>query len=98
MPLPDKGADASLELDINNVGISSGDFAAGEIGHALDPHLEQIAREMRNYCYCRGWKIVMFLPLITTSQFCRMMNEAGFNAAEANGNSDNRSTRTDQDR
>lgn len=51
---------------------------------------------MRNYC--RGWKIVMFLPLITTSQFCRMMNEAGFNAAEANGNSDNRSTRTDQDR
>lgn len=79
-----------LELDVNNVGISSGDFAAGEIGHALDPYLEQIAREMLSYC--KGRKTVVFLPLIATSQkFCRMLNEVGLRAAEVNGNSENRS-------
>lgn len=79
-----------LELDINDVGISSGDFAAGEIGHALDPYLEQIAQEMLHYC--RGRKTVVFLPLIATSQkFCRMLNDVGLRAAEVNGNSDDRS-------
>lgn len=79
-----------LELDINSVGISSGDFAAGEIGHALDPYLEQIAQEMLHYC--QGRKTVVFLPLIATSQeFCRMLNDAGLKAAEVNGNSGDRS-------
>lgn len=79
-----------LELDINSVGLSSGDFAAGEIGHALDPYLEQIAKEMLNYCQDR--KTVVFLPLIATSQkFCRMLNEVGLKAAEVNGNSGDRS-------
>lgn len=79
-----------LELDIGSVGISSGDFAAGEIGHALDPYLEMIAMEMLHYC--QGRKTVVFLPLIATSQkFCRMLNDAGLRAAEVNGNSDDRS-------
>lgn len=38
-----------LKLDIGNVGLSSGDFAAGETGNALEPYLEQIAEEMVNY-------------------------------------------------
>lgn len=75
-----------LELDIGNVGITSGDFAAGEIGSALEPYLEQIAREMT--VYCKGRKTVVFLPLIATSQkFCAMLNEAGLRAAEVHGNS-----------
>lgn len=79
-----------LELDIADVGISSGDFSAGEIGHALEPYLHQIASEMANYC--RGRKTVVFLPLIATSQkFCAMLNDAGLRAAEVNGNSDDRS-------
>ena len=79
-----------LELDIAEVGISNGDFAAGEIGNALEPYLEQIAREMANYC--KGRKTVVFLPLIATSQkFCAMLNDAGLKAAEVNGNSDDRS-------
>lgn len=78
-----------LELDIGNVGVSNGDFAAGEIGSALEPYLEQIAEEMVNYC--RGRRTVVFLPLIATSQkFCRMLNTVGFRAAEVNGNSDDR--------
>ena len=78
-----------MELDIGSVGISNGDFAVGEIGCALDPYLEQIAQEMANYC--RGRKTVVFLPLIATSQkFCAMLNDEGLNAAEVNGNSDDR--------
>lgn len=78
-----------LNLDITKVGISSGDFAAGEVGSALEPYLEQIAKEMKNYCKDR--KTVVFLPLIATSQkFCRMLNDVGLRAAEVNGNSDDR--------
>ena len=78
-----------LRLDIANVGISNGDYAVGEIGCALEPYLEQIAKEMLQYC--QGRKTVVFLPLIATSQtFCKMLNDAGLRAAEVNGNSTDR--------
>lgn len=78
-----------LELDINDVGVSNGDFAVGEIGSALEPYLEQIANEMLTYC--KGRKTVVFLPLIATSRkFCRMLNAVGLRAAEVNGNSEDR--------
>lgn len=87
---PIKAQMIPLELDIANVGISSGDFSAGEIGHALEPYLQQIAFEMANYC--RGRKTVVFLPLIATSQkFCVILNNVGLRAAEVNGNSVDRS-------
>ena len=86
---PIKAQMIPLELDIGNVGLSSGDFAAGEIGCALEPYLHQIAQEMKTYC--QGRKTVVFLPLIATSQkFCRMLNDIGFSAAEVNGNSEDR--------
>lgn len=78
-----------LELDIGNVGITSGDYNVGEIGHALEPYLKQIAQEMNTYC--KGRKTVVFLPLIATSQkFCQMLNDIGLSAAEVNGNSEDR--------
>ncbi len=87
---PIKAQMIPLELDIGSVGITSGDFAAGEIGNALEPYLAQIAQEMLRYC--KGRKTVVFLPLVATSQkFCRMLNEVGLKAAEVNGNSDDRS-------
>lgn len=87
--VPIKAQMIPLELDIAKVGVSNGDYSAGEIGTALEPYLEQIAIEMSNYC--RGRKTVVFLPLIATSQkFCRMLNDVGLTAAEVNGNSDDR--------
>ena len=78
-----------LELDINQVGISNGDYAVGEIGSALEPYLNQIALEMLKYCTNR--KTVVFLPLIKTSQkFCDLLNLHGLRAAEINGNSADR--------
>ena len=78
-----------LTIDISGVGMSAGDYKAGELGSALDPYLSQIAKEMMTYCADR--KTVVFLPLVKTSQkFCDILNEAGFHAAEVNGNSDDR--------
>lgn len=78
-----------LKLDISGVGSQSGDYKAGDLGDALDPYLHQIAEEMVKYCKDR--KTVVFLPLIKTSQkFCNILREQGFEAAEVNGESDNR--------
>lgn len=86
---PVKAQMIPLELDISDVGISSGDYAVGEIGTALEPYLNQIALEMLNYC--KGRKTVVFLPLIKTSQkFCELLNCYGLRAAEVNGNSEDR--------
>lgn len=86
---PIKALTVPLKIDINNVGISSGDFKAGDVGTALDPYLEQIAEEMEKYCMNR--KTVVFLPLIATSQkFRDILIDHGFKAAEVNGNSTDR--------
>ncbi|MBR2255848.1 MAG: DEAD/DEAH box helicase [Blautia sp.] len=86
---PIKALTVPLKLDISSVGIQSGDFKSGEISTALDPYLPKIAEVMKQYC--RNRKTVVFLPLIKTSQkFCEYLNEAGFNAAEVNGESSNR--------
>ena len=86
---PIKALTIPLKLDISDVGISSGDFKAGEIGSALDPYLEQIADEMTGYCMDR--KTVVFLPLIATSQkFRDILISKGFRAGEVNGESKDR--------
>jgi len=86
---PVKAQMIPLELNINQVGISNGDYAVGEIGSALEPYLNQIALEMLNYC--KGRKTVVFLPLVKTSQkFCELLNVHGLSAVEVNGNSKDR--------
>ena len=78
-----------LKLDISAVGFTSGDYALGQLGTALDPYLEQIAAEMAQRC--KGRKTVVFLPLIKTSQkFRDLLNAHGFRAAEVNGQSADR--------
>lgn len=82
-----------LHIDFTNVKITAGDFQAGDIGRVLDPYLEQIADTLLDY---KDKKIVVFLPLIETSQkFCKMLIERGFNAAEVNGNSKDRNEITE---
>lgn len=86
---PIKALTIPLKLDLSGVGIQAGDFKSREIATALDPYLEQIASEMEKYCKDR--KTVVFLPLIKTSQkFRDILNTHGFQAAEVNGNSDDR--------
>jgi superfamily II DNA or RNA helicase len=78
-----------LRLDMSGVSARGGDYRAEEVGHALEPYLELIAREMREHC--QGRKTVVFLPLIATSQKMRdLLQSKGFRAAEVNGESKDR--------
>ncbi|MEG1823071.1 MAG: DEAD/DEAH box helicase, partial [Clostridiales bacterium] len=86
---PIKAQTIPLKLDLSKVGIQGGDFKTGDLGTALDPYLYQIAEEMAKCCMDR--KIVVFLPLIKTSQkFVEILNSKGFSAIEVNGNSKDR--------
>lgn len=79
-----------LQLDISGVALSGGDYAVGELGTALDPYLEQIARR-DGTAGAGDRKTVVFLPLIKTSQkFRDLLNAKGFQAAEVNGQSADR--------
>lgn len=86
---PIKALTVPLKLDLTGVGMQSGDFKAGDLGTALDPYLYQIADEMTIYCNDR--KTVVFLPLVKTSRkFRDILRERGFQAAEVNGESQDR--------
>lgn len=79
-----------LEIDLGGVRVQSGDFAAGDLGTALDPYLERIADEMLA-AGCLERRTVVFLPLVATSRKFRGILEArGFRAAEVNGESADR--------
>lgn len=78
-----------LSIDLSEVGVSCGDFKENELGHALDPYLEDIASQMAKVCMDKH--TVVFLPLVSTSQkFRDILNEKGFKAGEVNGQSKNR--------
>ena len=86
---PIKAETIPLKLDLSGVAVQSGDFRASDLDMALDPYLEQIAREMD--ARCRERKTVVFLPLVKTSQkFRDILCGAGFRAAEVNGESQDR--------
>ncbi|WP_117161325.1 DEAD/DEAH box helicase [Paraliobacillus sp. X-1268] len=86
---PIKALTIPLKLDLSAVGQQAGDFKTSELGSALDPYLESIVDEMVRVASDR--KIVVFLPLVKTSQkFTELLNQKGFKAAEVNGESKDR--------
>ncbi|MFF1538349.1 DEAD/DEAH box helicase [[Kitasatospora] papulosa] len=86
---PIKAMTIPLKLDLSSVGQQAGDFKSSDLGTALDPYLESIAAEMWRVAQDR--KIVVFLPLVKTSQkFTEILNKYGFKAAEVNGESQDR--------
>ncbi|WP_150284139.1 DEAD/DEAH box helicase [Rummeliibacillus sp. TYF-LIM-RU47] len=86
---PIKALTIPLQLDLSKVGQQAGDFKSSDLGTALDPYLESIAEEM--WRVAKDRKIVVFLPLVKTSQkFTELLNQKGFRAAEVNGESKDR--------
>lgn len=78
-----------LNIDISYVGIQSGDYAAGQLGAALEPYLDAIADEMATICATR--KTVVFLPLVQMAKdFADKLNSRGLRACEVDGNSPDR--------
>ena len=79
-----------LRLDLTGVKLRGGDWAAEDLGTALDPYLPAIADEMVS-AGCGSRRTVAFLPLISTSRkFCAILRGRGLRAAEVNGRSDDR--------
>lgn len=79
-----------LKINISGVSIQSGDYAAGQLGDALEPYLDSIADEMATIC--AGRKTVVFLPLVRTAErFAEMLNARGLPACEVDGQSPDRS-------
>ena len=73
-----------LQLDISGVSIQNGDFSAGELGGAIEPHLEAVAKEMRKRCSDR--KTIVFLPTVrSATTFARILKEKGFRSAFVSG-------------
>lgn len=67
----------------------AGDYTASDCASAIDPYLEDIARQMKEVAGDR--KTIVFLPLIATSQRFRDLCLAnGLDAREVNGNSEDR--------
>lgn len=86
---PIKALTIPLKLDLSSVGQQAGDFKSSDLGSALDPYLDSIAEEM--WKVAKDRKIVVFLPLVKTSQkFTEILNRKGFRAAEVNGDSKDR--------
>lgn len=78
-----------LKLDISSVRITSGDYAAHDLGDALDPYLDSIADEMAERC--RDRKTVVFLPLVRTAKaFADKLSARGLSACEVDGQSPDR--------
>lgn len=87
---PIKAMTIPLQINLSAVGQQAGDFKTQDLGTALDPYLDSIADEMLRVAKDR--KIVVFLPLVKTSQkFTQILNSIGFRAAEVNGDSQDRS-------
>lgn len=86
---PIKALTLPVKLDLSEVSQTAGDFNVKQVGNVLDPYLEKIADEMLIHASTR--KIVVFLPLVATSQkFTEILNQKGFRAVEVNGNSKER--------
>lgn len=77
---PIKALTVPLKLDLSGVRMQNGDYAAQDVGNALDPYLDQIAETIAGQCADR--KTVIFLPLVKTAQKMRdILNAHGMKAA-----------------
>lgn len=74
-----------LEIDMNEVRVSIGDFQVDSIAEALDPYLPQIAEAIQEHASAR--KTVVFCPLISIAQELASLIPG---AKEVNGNSPDR--------
>ena len=84
--VPIKALTLPLNIDLNNIKMSVGDFNVSEVGTTLDPYLDEIADKIIEEASDR--KTVCFLPLIATSQkFLQKLLNRGVNAREVNGES-----------
>lgn len=78
-----------IEIDLNGVRQTAGDFNEADLGHALEPYLDEIARSIKQHAGNR--RTLAFLPLIATSRkFVEACRTAGLSAEHVDGESADR--------
>ncbi len=88
--VPIKALMSPLEIDISGVKPKAGDYSENQLGAAIEPYLEAIAREMAEHCLGKR-RTAVFLPLVETSKkMCRILNSYGFRACHVDGDSEGR--------
>jgi superfamily II DNA or RNA helicase len=79
-----------VSIDLSRVSFSVGDFDANDTADALEPYLERVAQQIKEY---GGKKTLIFLPLISTSEMmARICKSLGLNARHVDGASEDRSS------
>jgi len=85
---PIKALTLPIQMTVKGKSVA-GDYTASDCASAIDPYLEDIARQMKDVAGDR--KTVVFLPLIATSQrFRDLCQRNGLDAREVNGDSQDR--------
>jgi superfamily II DNA or RNA helicase len=73
-----------LEIDLSKVNQTAGDYDPSQVGDALMPYLEQIARAIMEHASFR--RVLVFMPLIATSKaFVEVCQRLGMTAAHVDG-------------
>ena len=85
---PIKVKTVPLGMDLGAVRTTAGDFNADDLGHALEPYLEQIADVLVEH---RHRKTIVFLPLVAVSErFAAICRDRGLKAEHVDGQSTDR--------
>jgi superfamily II DNA or RNA helicase len=85
---PIKVQTVPLQIDLDNVRVTAGDYSADDLGHAIEPYLEAIADALVQH---RHRKTLVFLPLIALSEkFAALCNARGIPSEHVDGSSPDR--------
>ena len=86
--VPIRAKTIPLEINLDDVGTTAGDYNAKDLGHAIEPYLERIADVVVEH---RHRKILAFLPLVSLSRdFAVLCCERGLRAEHVDGTSEDR--------
>ena len=85
---PIKVKTVPLGINLRGVRTTAGDYSADDLGHALEPYLEQIADVLVEH---RDRKTLVFLPLIAVSKrFAELCRDRGLLAEHVDGKTSER--------
>lgn len=86
--VPIRAKTIPLEIALDEVGTTAGDYNANDLGHAIAPYLARIADVVAEH---RHRKILAFLPLVSLSRdFAALCCERGLRAEHVDGTSEDR--------
>lgn len=73
-----------LPVDLSTVRTTGGDYRESDLGDAVEPHLEQAAKLLKEHA--AGRRTVAFLPLVDTSKaFAQACRDVGLRAVHVDG-------------